>query len=261
MWKYAVKIRLYFCLCLVKHWNNMLWVCVSVFLLLWWYALSEEPKEDRVPVLFFLPPVTLWCLGVSFSFSYDFKDEHLLPWASTHLFVFAHTELYCTCSSPEITRYVPLRLLNSSIEKVDEPWCTEFPRHAIWCTAIHPRSACKHSAGCLLIMCTCIRELQAIFQSSHSGSADSGLELSTYWACNCAIPSQGLNIQNVLVPLMCILCVCVHFSQQNITHINNIVKQVLLIFPHFCLGRGLIDMAKNQATATLFSNFGERMIS
>uniref|UniRef100_A0AAX7W198 ABC transporter domain-containing protein n=1 Tax=Astatotilapia calliptera TaxID=8154 RepID=A0AAX7W198_ASTCA len=26
------------------------------------------------------------------------------------------------------------------------------------------------------------------------------------------------------------------------------MKQVLLIFPHFCLGRGLIDMAKNQAT-------------
>uniref|UniRef100_A0AAX7V794 ABC transporter domain-containing protein n=1 Tax=Astatotilapia calliptera TaxID=8154 RepID=A0AAX7V794_ASTCA len=26
------------------------------------------------------------------------------------------------------------------------------------------------------------------------------------------------------------------------------LKQVLLIFPHFCLGRGLIDMAKNQAT-------------
>uniref|UniRef100_A0AAX7VTC9 ABC transporter domain-containing protein n=1 Tax=Astatotilapia calliptera TaxID=8154 RepID=A0AAX7VTC9_ASTCA len=47
------------------------------------------------------------------------------------------------------------------------------------------------------------------------------------------------------------------FDDDNITHINNIVKQVLLIFPHFCLGRGLIDMAKNQATATLFSNFGE----
>uniref|UniRef100_A0A8C6KCC1 ABC transporter domain-containing protein n=1 Tax=Nothobranchius furzeri TaxID=105023 RepID=A0A8C6KCC1_NOTFU len=40
-------------------------------------------------------------------------------------------------------------------------------------------------------------------------------------------------------------------------HINDIVKQVLLIFPHFCLGRGLIDMAKNQAMATLFISFGE----
>uniref|UniRef100_A0A3P8YRV7 ABC transporter domain-containing protein n=1 Tax=Esox lucius TaxID=8010 RepID=A0A3P8YRV7_ESOLU len=39
--------------------------------------------------------------------------------------------------------------------------------------------------------------------------------------------------------------------------INNIVKQVLLIFPHFCLGRGLIDMGKNQAMATLYESFGE----
>ncbi|KAJ8416455.1 hypothetical protein AAFF_G00357430 [Aldrovandia affinis] len=43
----------------------------------------------------------------------------------------------------------------------------------------------------------------------------------------------------------------------NVSHINDIVKQVLLIFPHFCLGRGLIDMAKNQAMATLFIGFGE----
>ncbi|XP_053199909.1 phospholipid-transporting ATPase ABCA1-like [Scomber japonicus] len=47
------------------------------------------------------------------------------------------------------------------------------------------------------------------------------------------------------------------FDDDNVSHINNIVKQVLLIFPHFCLGRGLIDMAKNQAMATLFSSFGE----
>uniref|UniRef100_A0AAY4A5X7 P-type phospholipid transporter n=1 Tax=Denticeps clupeoides TaxID=299321 RepID=A0AAY4A5X7_9TELE len=42
------------------------------------------------------------------------------------------------------------------------------------------------------------------------------------------------------------------FVMEIITRINNIIKQVLLIFPHFCLGRGLIDMAKNQAMATLF---------
>ncbi|XP_077355005.1 phospholipid-transporting ATPase ABCA1 [Festucalex cinctus] len=47
------------------------------------------------------------------------------------------------------------------------------------------------------------------------------------------------------------------FDDQNVSYINDIVKQVLLIFPHFCLGRGLIDMAKNQAMANLFSNFGE----
>ncbi|KAM6909437.1 phospholipid-transporting ATPase ABCA1 [Xenentodon cancila] len=47
------------------------------------------------------------------------------------------------------------------------------------------------------------------------------------------------------------------FDNNNVSRINDIVKQVLLVFPHFCLGRGLIDMAKNQAMATLFSSFGE----
>uniref|UniRef100_A0A3P8R3T4 P-type phospholipid transporter n=1 Tax=Astatotilapia calliptera TaxID=8154 RepID=A0A3P8R3T4_ASTCA len=32
-----------------------------------------------------------------------------------------------------------------------------------------------------------------------------------------------------------------------LNEVNRILKKVFLIFPHFCLGRGLIDMAKNQA--------------
>uniref|UniRef100_A0A8D3AFE0 P-type phospholipid transporter n=1 Tax=Scophthalmus maximus TaxID=52904 RepID=A0A8D3AFE0_SCOMX len=47
------------------------------------------------------------------------------------------------------------------------------------------------------------------------------------------------------------------YNDDVIARINDIVKQVLLIFPHVCLGRGLIDMAKNQAMATIFSSFGE----
>ncbi|KAK9972436.1 hypothetical protein ABG768_025743, partial [Culter alburnus] len=47
------------------------------------------------------------------------------------------------------------------------------------------------------------------------------------------------------------------FDDPNITKINDIVKQALLVFPHFCLGRGLMDMAKNQAMATLYKNLGE----
>ncbi|XP_075891700.1 phospholipid-transporting ATPase ABCA1 [Nelusetta ayraudi] len=47
------------------------------------------------------------------------------------------------------------------------------------------------------------------------------------------------------------------FDDNNVTYINGIVKNALLIFPHFCLGRGLIDMARNQAMATLFVSFGE----
>ncbi|XP_059891813.1 phospholipid-transporting ATPase ABCA1 [Gadus macrocephalus] len=47
------------------------------------------------------------------------------------------------------------------------------------------------------------------------------------------------------------------FDDESVARINDIVKQVLLIFPHFCLGRGLIDMAKNEAMANLYSSFGE----
>uniref|UniRef100_A0A8D3D687 ABC transporter domain-containing protein n=1 Tax=Scophthalmus maximus TaxID=52904 RepID=A0A8D3D687_SCOMX len=43
------------------------------------------------------------------------------------------------------------------------------------------------------------------------------------------------------------------YNDDKVARINDIVKQVLLIFPHVCLGRGLIDMAKNQAMATIFS--------
>uniref|UniRef100_A0A8P4GKY9 P-type phospholipid transporter n=1 Tax=Dicentrarchus labrax TaxID=13489 RepID=A0A8P4GKY9_DICLA len=43
----------------------------------------------------------------------------------------------------------------------------------------------------------------------------------------------------------------------NNVRINDILKNVLLIFPHFCLGRGLIDMVKNQAMADALERFGE----
>ncbi|MGH0164555.1 UNVERIFIED_CONTAM: hypothetical protein FKN15_078078 [Acipenser sinensis] len=46
------------------------------------------------------------------------------------------------------------------------------------------------------------------------------------------------------------------FTDKNLNDVNNILKKVFLIFPHFCLGRGLIDMAKNQAMADAFQRFG-----
>uniref|UniRef100_A0A8C5H913 P-type phospholipid transporter n=1 Tax=Gouania willdenowi TaxID=441366 RepID=A0A8C5H913_GOUWI len=47
------------------------------------------------------------------------------------------------------------------------------------------------------------------------------------------------------------------FLFQEIGGINDILKNVFLIFPHFCLGRGLIDMVKNQAMADALERFGE----
>ncbi|XP_071308256.1 phospholipid-transporting ATPase ABCA7 isoform X2 [Agelaius tricolor] len=48
------------------------------------------------------------------------------------------------------------------------------------------------------------------------------------------------------------------FVDQNLNDINRVLKKVFLIFPHFCLGRGLIDMVKNQAMADAFERFGDK---
>ncbi|KAK9518564.1 hypothetical protein VZT92_023867 [Zoarces viviparus] len=50
------------------------------------------------------------------------------------------------------------------------------------------------------------------------------------------------------------------FGNNEIGGINDILKNVLLIFPHFCLGRGLIDMVKNQAMADALERFGENKL-
>uniref|UniRef100_A0A4W6FD48 P-type phospholipid transporter n=1 Tax=Lates calcarifer TaxID=8187 RepID=A0A4W6FD48_LATCA len=42
---------------------------------------------------------------------------------------------------------------------------------------------------------------------------------------------------------------------------NEWLKKGLLVFPHFCLGRGLIDMAMNQAVTDVYARFGEEYIA
>lgn len=41
---------------------------------------------------------------------------------------------------------------------------------------------------------------------------------------------------------------------------NEGLKKGLLVLPHFCLGRGLIDMAMNQAVTDVYARFGERAL-
>ncbi|XP_027884349.1 ATP-binding cassette sub-family A member 1 isoform X1 [Xiphophorus couchianus] len=48
------------------------------------------------------------------------------------------------------------------------------------------------------------------------------------------------------------------FVDKHLNEVNKILKKVFLIFPHFCLGRGLIDMAKNQALADAFQRLGSK---
>ncbi|XP_078506456.1 retinal-specific phospholipid-transporting ATPase ABCA4 [Lissotriton helveticus] len=42
---------------------------------------------------------------------------------------------------------------------------------------------------------------------------------------------------------------------------NERLKDVLIIFPHFCLGRGLIDLALNQAVTDVYAKFGEKHVT
>lgn len=49
------------------------------------------------------------------------------------------------------------------------------------------------------------------------------------------------------------------YPEQNLQEVSRILKQVFLIFPHFCLGRGLIDMVRNQAMADAFERLGENV--
>ncbi|NXP15699.1 ABCA1 protein, partial [Thinocorus orbignyianus] len=48
------------------------------------------------------------------------------------------------------------------------------------------------------------------------------------------------------------------FVDQKLNNVNRVLKKVFLVFPHFCLGRGLIDMVKNQAMADAFERFGDK---
>lgn len=50
--------------------------------------------------------------------------------------------------------------------------------------------------------------------------------------------------------------VLISFPLQHLNNVNRILKKLFLIFPHFCLGRGLIDMAKNQAMADALQRLG-----
>uniref|UniRef100_A0A663MIU3 P-type phospholipid transporter n=1 Tax=Athene cunicularia TaxID=194338 RepID=A0A663MIU3_ATHCN len=42
---------------------------------------------------------------------------------------------------------------------------------------------------------------------------------------------------------------------------NKTLKNVLIVLPHFCLGRGLIDLAMNQAVTEVYARFGEEHVS
>ncbi|XP_023576085.1 retinal-specific ATP-binding cassette transporter [Octodon degus] len=46
-------------------------------------------------------------------------------------------------------------------------------------------------------------------------------------------------------------------NNQTLLRINALLRKLLIIFPHFCLGRGLIDLALSQAVTDVYARFGE----
>ena len=48
-----------------------------------------------------------------------------------------------------------------------------------------------------------------------------------------------------------------NFDDAELKNIGNICKQVFLVFPHYCLGRGLIDMATESGLNAVIGQFGK----
>lgn len=59
--------------------------------------------------------------------------------------------------------------------------------------------------------------------------------------------------------LLCFLVSTAYYFSflQSLLKFNKMLKNVLMVFPHFCLGRGLIDLAVNQAVAEVYARFGK----
>ncbi|XP_062967298.1 phospholipid-transporting ATPase ABCA7 [Cynocephalus volans] len=78
-----------------------------------------------------------------------------------------------------------------------------------------------------------------------------------------SVPSTAyvvLTCINLFIGINCSMATFVLelFSDKKLQEVSRILKQVFLIFPHFCLGRGLIDMVRNQAMADAFERLGSR---
>lgn len=49
---------------------------------------------------------------------------------------------------------------------------------------------------------------------------------------------------------------CPAFPFQMLLRFSAVLRKLLVVFPHFCLGRGLIDLALSQAVADVYARFG-----
>ena len=48
-----------------------------------------------------------------------------------------------------------------------------------------------------------------------------------------------------------------NFEDEELQYIGSILREVFLVFPHYCLGRGLMDMATEMNINLIVAKFGE----
>ncbi|KAF6343916.1 ATP binding cassette subfamily A member 4 [Rhinolophus ferrumequinum] len=76
-----------------------------------------------------------------------------------------------------------------------------------------------------------------------------------YVALSCANLFIGINSSAVTFILE------LFENNQTLLRFNAVLRKLLIIFPHFCLGRGLIDLALSQAVTDIYARFGEEHAS
>uniref|UniRef100_A0A8C5L437 P-type phospholipid transporter n=2 Tax=Jaculus jaculus TaxID=51337 RepID=A0A8C5L437_JACJA len=76
-----------------------------------------------------------------------------------------------------------------------------------------------------------------------------------YVALSCANLFIGINSSAITFVLE------LFENNRTLLRFNAMLRKLLIVFPHFCLGRGLIDLALSQAVTDVYARFGEEHLS
>ncbi len=77
-----------------------------------------------------------------------------------------------------------------------------------------------------------------------------------------SVPSSAfvtLSCTNLFVGIITTVTTFVleNFDDAELKYVGSILREVFLVFPHYCLGRGLIDMATEYNINLIVARFGE----
>ncbi|KAM9379360.1 retinal-specific phospholipid-transporting ATPase ABCA4 [Phaethornis superciliosus] len=95
----------------------------------------------------------------------------------------------------------------------------------------------------------------AVIPMMYPASSFFSVPSSAYVALSCINLFVGINSSAITFILE------LFENNPNLLDFNKTLKNVLIVLPHFCLGRGLIDLAMNQAVTEVYARFGEEHVS